>query len=362
MSEGEHLRGAHFVALISMGFAALLTACGWVLGIEAPLAEMPSEAGPAALDSSMGDGPNADANTVSDSASLPPPDGAPDTPAGTWMDTAAGGSDVDADASVDAMPDASMDASSDAPTAGDATDGSTDAPTDVADVADSGPPTECPVGRTSIWRGDPQAMLTLAANPNMSLVSDPVMGRVLRAAYLKGMTGGGGSQFIARLPNGTSLDSVFLTFWIKMDAALPVQSGGKLPGLCGGNCPTGSGTVSGSGGWSIRFMWKANGAGLGGENPRVYPTLADFDGSWMFAVGAWHHLQEELLLNHGGASDGRVRVWYDKPPTSTPDLDRTGMSYRSDGTGADSFLFTTYLFATPANDTFADFAKFEVCQ
>jgi hypothetical protein len=248
---------------------------------------------------------------------------------------------------------------------------------------------ECPAGRRAVWRGrfddakwlatwDPAARFDYG-EANAEVVSDAQVGRtVLRVHYPAGSSSSsyareghplGGLEFKASLPGTGTAPSIFLSYWVKFDPSFQWVRGGKLPGLCGGRCPSGGAMVTGEGGWSLRTMWRPGGAG---EAYAYILPAREYGrdlglGSWTFTTGAWHRIAEELTLNSGEKDDGIVRVWYDAAPTSAPTFEATGLAFRRDATGATTLFFSTFFGghdasrATPV-DTFVDFAEFVVCR
>jgi hypothetical protein len=223
---------------------------------------------------------------------------------------------------------------------------------------------------------DPNAKI-LYGDRNAERVTDPRFGDALRVHYPAGSSSTahareghpiGGLEFNAALP-GTGHESVYFSYWIKFDDRFQWMRGGKLPGLCGGTCPSGGARVTGSGGWSMRYMWRPNGAGEQYAYilpAREYGTELGLD-SWQFTAGTWHHIADELILNKNGAADGVSRVWFDAGPTGTPTFEAKGLTFRSDATPVTTVFFSTFFgghdasWATPV-DTFVDFADFVVCE
>jgi hypothetical protein len=281
-------------------------------------------------------------------------------------------------------------------------DGADDGPTTPpdggapGDGGDGGPVTsDCPAGRNLLWSidfGDPNWETAIQANvlygqSDTSTVADPDHGNVLKVAYPKGSssfsyhnsTGApvGGFEFLAPLPGGSSLTSVLVSYWLKFDSTFQWVKGGKLPGVCGGDCPTGGAPVTGAG-FSMRYMWRSGGSGE--QYAYVSSASAPPDGSygrelglgsWKFTAGTWHHIQEEIILNSGTNTDGISRVWYDKAPTATPDFEETDIQYMdrtaNPNVGIDRFRFSTFFgghdgsWATPVT-TYTYFAAIQICQ
>jgi hypothetical protein len=178
----------------------------------------------------------------------------------------------------------------------------------------------------------------------------------------------GGLEFKARLPGGPA-QSIFFSYGLRFAPNFAWVKGGKLPGLCGGTCPSGGAVVSGHGGWSMRVMWRAGGDGE--QYAYILPAQAYGTelglGTWRFTTGDWHRLAQELILNTPGAADGIARVWYDVDPSAEPTFERKDLTFRLDETPADTLFFSTFFgghdaeWATPV-DTYVDFADFVVCR
>jgi hypothetical protein len=149
----------------------------------------------------------------------------------------------------------------------------------------------------------------------------------------------GGAQ--AKLPIAAgSPDEATLTYQVRFPVGTQWVKGGKLPGLCGGQCWTGSN--NGSGGWAARFMWRSGGAGevlINDATTTGYGTDLGL-GSWYFkADGKWHTLREHVHMNTPGVADGYIDVSYDGALVAH----LTGITFRTDySTHADSLMFSTF--------------------
>jgi hypothetical protein len=246
---------------------------------------------------------------------------------------------------------------------------------------------ECPASGRVVWRGsfrragwledwDPGARFAYGAE-NARVIADGRFGRVLRIVYPAGSSSNsyakeghpvGGLEFKVRLPGASSSSRVVLSYWLRFAPNFPWMRGGKLPGLCGGTCPSGGAVVSGFGGWSLRGMWRPR--GLGEEYAYILPAQAYGTelglGAWTFTAGQWQHLTQEVVLNTGEAANGAARVWFDVDPSRAPTFEATGLTYRRDKTRVDTLFFSTFFgghdasWATPV-DTYVDFADFIVC-
>jgi hypothetical protein len=224
---------------------------------------------------------------------------------------------------------------------------------------------------------DPAAKILYGAG-NASLVNDAPFESVLRVAYPAGSSSNGyardghpvgGLEFKARLAAGSDAQSIYLSYWLRFAPNFRWIKGGKLPGVCGGSCPSGGATVTGEGGWSMRFMWRPGGAGE--EYAYILPAQTYGTelglGQWTFSIGAWHRIGLEVILNAGEAANGVSRVWFDADPSAQPTFEANDLVYRRDDTPADTLFFSTFFgghdatWSTPV-DTFVDFADFVVCR
>jgi hypothetical protein len=172
----------------------------------------------------------------------------------------------------------------------------------------------------------------------------------------------GGAQARLTMVAGPIVDAT-LTYQIRFPVGFQWVKGGKLPGLCGGQCWTGSN--NGAGGWTTRFMWRASGAGevlLSDATTTGYGTDLG-RGSWAFlADGRWHSLSQHIHLNTPGLADGFVDVQYGGISVGH----FTGITFRTDlTTRIDSLMFSTFYGGSdstwaPTANEHIDFASFHV--
>ena len=95
-------------------------------------------------------------------------------------------------------------------------------------------------------------------------------GPVLQVTYPAGQFGSNtsGSQFYSLwiTPDGSSFNSMLVTYEIAIDSDFPFVKGGKLPGLRGGPEPdgcSGGNAANGTNCFSSRVMWRTGGLGEG---------------------------------------------------------------------------------------------------
>jgi len=174
---------------------------------------------------------------------------------------------------------------------------------------------------------------------------------------------GGGAQAKLAIAAGSS-DDATLTYQLRFPVGFDWVKGGKLPGLCGGKCWTGS--DNGPGGWAARLMWRTGGAGevlLSDATTSGYGSDLGL-GDWHFAAdGQWHTLTEHVHLNTAGEADGYIDVTYDGMTVAQ----LTGITFRAAGDTdqIDSLMFSTFFGGhdsswAPPTTTTIDFAKFSV--
>ena len=246
---------------------------------------------------------------------------------------------------------------------------------------------DCPAGRAVVWRGefrsgdwlhawDPSARFDYGEEER-EIVSDPRFGSILRVHFPAGSSSHvfareghpeGGLELKAQWP-GHERNHVFMSYWIRFDERFEWVRGGKLPGFCGGRCPSGGALVTGEGGWSVRSMWRPEGQGE--EYAYILPAHEYGTelglGAWHFQTGKWHRVAQEIVLNTGALPNGVLRVWYDADVSGAPTFEARDLTFRHDETPVDALFFSTFFgghdatWATP-NDTFIDFARFSVCE
>lgn len=177
----------------------------------------------------------------------------------------------------------------------------------------------------------------------------------------KSPSGVGGAGFVAA-PLKISVDSLHLRYYVRFPEGFDFVKGGKLPGLYGGNAPTGGFIPNGRDGFTTRYMW------IDGSQGEIYAYLPESKvygtsigkGGWQFTAGRWHILEQQVVLNTPGERDGRVRVWFDERLV----VDEQGLRFRDVAQlKIDGIIFSTFFgggdasWATP-RDTYVEFANF----
>ncbi|WP_244272202.1 polysaccharide lyase [Halomonas aestuarii] len=190
----------------------------------------------------------------------------------------------------------------------------------------------------------------------------------LRVHYPKGTsspgdTEQGGAGFYSEPDVLDGAERACLTYRVRFEPGFNFVKGGKLPGLYGGEAPSGGDEVNGENGFSMRFMWRAAGQG------ELYEYVVSKDkkygasvgrGLWSFPTGEWITIEQELVLNTPGEKDGLARVWINGVPV----LEQSEIVYRTtDEVTIDGLMFSTFFgghgkdWRTP-RDQYADFAAF----
>jgi Polysaccharide lyase 14 len=238
---------------------------------------------------------------------------------------------------------------------------------------------------------------------NISVVQDPTKGQVLKVLYRGGSgpnscftcipdeavqpsctcTTSGGAEFYADFAQGKILESAFLSYWARFgDTGMPFDFGkaGKMPGMSGGIPVSGLNTTDGSG-FSSREMWRP---GIcNGKNGELYwyglpAGSANIDDcgvgpAWSWPSPSdekWHQVQMQVDMNTAANTDARIRIWYDQPPTGTPNIDRQGIGLidrtKFPMNSVNQLMFSTFFGGHdntwgPGNDVYAYFADFQIC-
>ncbi|MCP1359562.1 MULTISPECIES: polysaccharide lyase [unclassified Halomonas] len=175
----------------------------------------------------------------------------------------------------------------------------------------------------------------------------------------------GGAGFYAHTPGLQGAERACLSYKVRFEPGFDFVKGGKLPGLYGGSGPTGGEEVTGTNGFSMRFMWREDGQG------ELYEYVVNKDseygesvgrGKWVFPTGQWVNVEQEIVLNDPQSSNGIARVWIDGQPM----LEQQGIVYRTtDDVTIDGVMFSSFFgghgkeWRSP-RDQVADFGDFRV--
>ncbi|QOR39612.1 hypothetical protein HNO52_14620 [Billgrantia diversa] len=170
----------------------------------------------------------------------------------------------------------------------------------------------------------------------------------------------GGAGFYSDPPSLRGAERACLSYKIRFPSDFDFVKGGKLPGLYGGDAPSGGEEVDGNNGFSMRLMWREGGKG------ELYPYVVGFEGdsvgrgAWSFPVGQWVTVEQELILNDPGHENGVARLWIDGRPV----LEQQNVTYRTTPElTIDGLMFSTFFGGTGGEwrtprDQYVDFADF----
>ncbi|MCE8018235.1 hypothetical protein HOP62_19320 [Halomonas sp. MCCC 1A17488] len=172
----------------------------------------------------------------------------------------------------------------------------------------------------------------------------------------------GGLGFYTEERGLQDTDRACLHYRLRFEENFDFVKGGKLPGLYGGDAPSGGEAVTGENGFSLRLMWRQDGQG------ELYPYTVGLEGdslgrgSWHFPTGRWVTVEQEVILNDPEERDGIVRLWIDGWPV----LERREMVLRTtEALGVDGVMFSTFFGGTgekwrTPHDQHVDFSAFRL--
>ncbi len=178
--------------------------------------------------------------------------------------------------------------------------------------------------------------------------SDAYSGKSLRITYEANEYGPSknGVQFSYRFSKSNEMN---LEYRLKFGSNFEWVKGGKLPGLCGGDCP--SGGESADNGFSARYMWRVrnidNSDRVLGEVYLYHPDMPNqygedfyFDNrQFQFQAGKWYKIRQYIKMNTVGSSNGVLKVWVDDQLV----LSKSNLRFRlSSDVGIDHLSFSTF--------------------
>ncbi len=231
---------------------------------------------------------------------------------------------------------------------------------------------------------------TLAIGSNWYLSSDPdnqlnvssytsggINGRILTVKYIK-WPGHGTERIGNDFSLGTNASAATLSYDVKFHSAFEFVKGGKLPGLGGGEKPTGcTSDPDEMDGWTIRVMWLNAGTG-GAIVPVLYVydrdrppgvcgdvyVLPDENPEFVFHTGSWYRVDLQVQMNSTmGGHNGWARLYVEGVLVA----EATDLSLKATlGMGIDTFMFNTFhggddnSWAPQQEETYAYFDNFTV--
>jgi len=142
-------------------------------------------------------------------------------------------------------------------------------------------------------------------------------GNALRMKYPAGQFGPNNSAIQIKAVLSKAVDTAWVSYWVKFENGFDFVKGGKLPGLCGGECITGGNDANGYNGWSARVMWRREG---GAVQYMYYVTNEGYGEDLLFdksppkkrfIPGQWHRVNTQIIMNTPGTANGVIRTWFD---------------------------------------------------
>lgn len=136
-------------------------------------------------------------------------------------------------------------------------------------------------------------------------------------------------------------EEVYASYYILFPNGWDGVKGGKLPGLCGEECPTGGEDVTGYNGFSARYMFRPNMKLViycyHMDKPGTYGE--DFELDYTFEREVWYMLTQRIKLNTPGQKNGEIQVWVDYQEALFIDT----LRFRAiDTVKIDKFYFSTF--------------------
>jgi hypothetical protein len=164
--------------------------------------------------------------------------------------------------------------------------------------------------------------------------------RFLRVTFPNATYGptGGGVQFDVDLHG--SFEELFFAYRVRFQSGFAFNMGGKLPGLVGGNKPTGCDPDEG--GFSARNMWRNGGGDIvqyvyWPDQPNTCGDDRYYDHS--FTPGTWQTIEHRIVMNTPGEYDGVLQGWVDGELY----LDEQSRQWRkTDAFAIDALYFSTF--------------------
>lgn len=198
----------------------------------------------------------------------------------------------------------------------------------------------------------------------VSVVSDPAYSaKSLEVLYpeLGVGPGMGGAQWQFSF---IEFEEVYASYYILFPQGWDGVKGGKLPGLCGEECPSGGDTVTGYNGFSARYMFRPD------MKLVIYCYHMDKPGTWgedfeldyTFEREVWYKLTQRIRLNTPGEKDGEIQVWVDDQEVLFNDT----LRFRAiDTVKIDKFYFSTFYGGStpdwaPLTDQYIYFDEFKI--
>jgi len=136
--------------------------------------------------------------------------------------------------------------------------------------------------------------------------------QVLQVRYEAAAIGGTSAMnFVLPIESGHA--AVWFSYRVRFSPDFDWVQGGKLPGLGGGDFPTGCMADGHFKGFTTRLMWRGGGRAV---NYLYFPGKRepcgdDVDLSKRFEPGRWHVITQKVLLNDPGVANGQLLQYVD---------------------------------------------------
>lgn len=144
-------------------------------------------------------------------------------------------------------------------------------------------------------------------------------------------------------------EQYYLSYWLRFDKNFSwgnSDHGGKLPGLAQGKLCSGGTSCDGSNGFTVRYMWRKDGAAVlylyhmdkphkWGED---FPLVPSGHGPFFFEPEEWVNLVQRVKVNTGEDANGEVQIWVN----GVEALNLDGLRFVTGGRKIDTFYVSTF--------------------
>ncbi len=111
-----------------------------------------------------------------------------------------------------------------------------------------------------------------------------------------------------------SYDELYLSYRLRVDEEFGPAKGGKMFGLCGGDCNVGGTKPTGYDGWSARNMWRSEGDIVQyvyhPGQPSIYGEDLSYGDNFRLSSN-WQTIEHRVKINTPGQYDGVIEAWVD---------------------------------------------------
>ncbi len=195
------------------------------------------------------------------------------------------------------------------------------------------------------WGETPWELGILDGRAHIVDSEESFQGKSLRILYPKGQASLGKSGASWQIPLNQTFEELYCAYRLKLGEEFDFAQGGIIPGFSGGE-----GNIPGLGphgrnGWSARMTWLANGQVAQQiyhldqlvDYGEIYPWNAG--GSHRLRSHVWHWVENRIVMNTPGKSDGKFMAWIDGKLA----LQLQNLRFRDVASlGIDTFFFSTY--------------------